>query len=144
MNQVHLRQRILELFPVFSSLPPAVLDEVLNRGQVRQAPKGTVLFKANSPCRGFSLLLSGTVRVVQLGASGRELELYRVRPGEGCVITTSCLLGRTDYTATGIAETEVTVFSIPPGLFNDLIAREEPFRDYIFGLFSKLPRSWGW
>ena len=35
--------------------------------------------------------------------NGREMPLYKVRPGESCLLSGSCLLGHTDYSATGIA-----------------------------------------
>ncbi|MCK7499307.1 MAG: cyclic nucleotide-binding domain-containing protein [Comamonadaceae bacterium] len=50
------------------------------------------------PASGFPLVLSGAVRVARGSPGGRTLELYRVTPGELCVVSTSCLFGQTPLT----------------------------------------------
>jgi CRP/FNR family transcriptional regulator len=75
--------------------------------------------------------------VVKLGASGREVELYRLQPGESCLISTSCLLGKANYTAAAIAQTDLLMFTIPPSIFKRLLARNEAFRDFVFSQFSQ-------
>ncbi|MDP2108472.1 MAG: Crp/Fnr family transcriptional regulator, partial [Rhodocyclaceae bacterium] len=100
------------------------------------APAGTVLFDERQPCQGFPLVLAGAIRVAKLAANGRELPLYRVLPGESCIITSSCLLGHADYNARGVAEGDTTLLLLPRPLFDDLLA-QTPFRDFVFKLFSE-------
>ena len=95
------------------------------------------MFDAHSPCGGFPLVLSGTVKVMQRYPNGREMQLYKVRPGESCLLSGSCLLGHSDYTASGIAETDVEVLVVPPGDFHALIASDEAFRNHVFSLFGE-------
>jgi len=137
MKQEELKSRLLQLFPVFQQLPAATLDQIVATAAARQAPAGAILFEAASPCTGFPMLLEGTVRVVKSAPNGREVQLYRVTPGESCLLSSSCLLGGADYTATGIAETAVTLLALPPALFHQLLAEHKPFRDYVFSLFSE-------
>ena len=82
------------------------------------------------------LILSGTVRVLQRYPNGRELQLYRVKPGESCLLSGSCLLGHTDYAAAGIAETDVELLVVPPAEFNALVATDETFRSHVFASFQ--------
>ncbi len=131
-----LRRLLLERFPVFSGLKPDVLDAILADAPLVRAPAGTVMFDARQPCRGFPLLLEGTVRVSKSAPNGREILLYRVDPGQGCVLSGGCLLGQTDYSARGVAETDVTLFAIPPGPFNRLMLAYEPFRRFVFGMYG--------
>ncbi len=137
MNPQQLRALLLERFPVFSEVDPAALSELLRDAQVLRAPAGGILFDAKQPCRGFPLLLEGSVRVMKAAPSGREIVLYHVDPGEGCVLSGGCLLGHTDYSATGIAESDVTLISIPPAQFNTLMLECEPFRRFIFGMYGE-------
>jgi CRP/FNR family transcriptional regulator len=137
MNTLELKPQLLELFPVFRQLPDAAVDEIVRSATQREAPAGTILFEAASPCTGFPMLLEGRVRVVKTAPSGREVQLYRVTPGESCLLSSSCLLGGSAYTATGIAETAVTLLALPPALFHRLLAEHKPFRDYVFSLFSE-------
>ena len=137
MNASELKPRLLQLFPVFAKLPAAALEEIVRSTTPRTAPAGTVLFEAASPCTGFPMLLEGGVRVVKSAPNGREVQLYRITPGESCLLSSSCLLGGSPYSATGLADTEVTLLALPPALFHRLLAEHKPFRDYVFGLFSE-------
>jgi CRP/FNR family transcriptional regulator len=100
-------------------------------------PAGAVVFDEDQPCQGFPLLLSGSVRVSKTSANGRELRLYRVVAGESCILTSSCLLGHTRYTARGIAEQALEMVLLTPASFHALLGRHEAFRDYVFHLFSE-------
>ena len=137
MNPQQLRALLLERFPVFSEVDPAALAEMLRDAQVLRAPAGSILFDAKQPCRGFPLLLEGSVHVMKAARSGREIVLYRVDPGQGCILSGGCLLGHTDYSATGIAESDVMLISIPPAQFNALMLECEPFRRFIFGMYGE-------
>jgi CRP/FNR family transcriptional regulator len=83
------------------------------------------------------MVLSGAVRVTKAAPNGRELQLYRVLPGESCVITSSCLLGHAAYNARGEAETDTTLVALPGPLFARLMTEHEAFRTYVFRLFSE-------
>lgn len=137
MKPEELKSGLLQLFPVFQQLPEATLNQILGAAMTRQVPAGTILFESASPCTGFPMLLEGSVRVVKSAPNGREVQLYRVTPGESCLLSSSCLLGGADYTATGVAETPVTLLALPPALFHQLLAEHKPFRDYVFSLFSE-------
>ena len=137
MNTPELKSRLLQLFPVFQQLPPAAVEEIGRSATTRQVPAGAILFEAASPCTGFPMLLEGRVRVVKSAPNGREVQLYRISPGESCLLSSSCLLGGSAYSATGVAETAVTLLALPPALFHRLLAEYKPFRDYVFGLFSE-------
>lgn len=132
-----LRALLLERFPFFAELPAARLDALLRQAQEIRAPKGTILFDARQPCRGFPLVLEGSVRVTKTAPNGREIVLYRVDPGDGCVLSGGCLLGASDHSATGIAEQDVTLISVPPALFQQLLLEFEPFRRFVFGLYGE-------
>jgi CRP/FNR family transcriptional regulator len=137
MDIARVRQRLVELYPLFDSLPPQLLDFVLHNGVVRSVEAGTVLFDERNPCAAFPMLLEGVIRVSKVAPSGRELQLYRVVPGESCILSTSCMLGTAPYTARGVAETEVTVFALTAPVFNRLVSESEAFRAYVFGLFAE-------
>ena len=137
MNEIEAtRALLLARFPVFAQLPAARLDELLVAAPVRRVPAGSVLFEPNMPCAGFPLVLEGSVRVAKASAGGREIVLYRVSPGEGCILSGGCLLGQNDYAARGLAESEVTLLRIPPAQFQDLILQVPPFRRFVFDMYG--------
>lgn len=130
------RSLLLARFPVFAQLPASRLDELLAAAPVRRVPAGSVLFEPNMPCEGFPLVLEGSVRVTKSSPGGREIVLYRVSPGEGCILSGGCLLGHNDYAARGLAESDVTLLKISPAQFQDLILQVPPFRRFVFDMYG--------
>ncbi|MHA7816504.1 MAG: Crp/Fnr family transcriptional regulator [Pseudohaliea sp.] len=106
-------------------------------GAPRTIPAGTVLFRAGDPCRGFVLLHAGSLRVSLTAANGREVVLYRVAPGEVCLQTFSCLVEGRDYSARGVAETDLLAEIIPSADFHRAIAADETFRARVFGAVAQ-------
>ncbi len=127
----------IDRFPGLVGLDPEVRTGLVDRSRVLSVPTGTVVFGPGHEPENMLLLLEGTVRVQQTSESGREIVLYRVRAGESCVLTTACLLAHEDYTAEGIAETDVVASAIPRAVFDDLVARSEQFRQFVFNAYSR-------
>ena len=98
--------------------------------------RGQFAFRSGDHCNAYFILTEGSVRVQLLSAEGREITLYRVRPGGTCVLTTSCLLGRQDYPAEAIAETDVETIVIPSEFFQSALDRIPAFRVQVFSGFS--------
>ena len=128
---------LLALYPSLAALPADQLAALCRPEALLRLPAGTQLFAERQPCQGFPLLLEGSIKVVKTAASGREMLLYRVEPGESCIITSSCLLGHAPYTARGEAETPITLLILPSPVFDRLVAEQARFRDFVFHLFSE-------
>ena len=128
----------LQLFPLLHDAPPGWMAALRHdaRGCCSCRPAGARLFDEQTQCNAFPLVLDGAIRVSKFSAQEREILLYRVGPGESCVLTSGCLLGRMPYAATAIAETAVTLIALPRPLFDRLLAQHDPFRRYVFELFS--------
>ncbi|WP_415404784.1 Crp/Fnr family transcriptional regulator [Tateyamaria sp. SN3-11] len=107
------------------------------RAQIADFQQGTVIFGPGKPAENLLLLISGTVRVQQLSEAGREIVLYRVHAGESCVLTTACLLAFEDYSAEGVAETDIEAVMIPRDAFDEMMGRSKEFRAFVFEAYSK-------
>ncbi|HEX4943963.1 MAG TPA: Crp/Fnr family transcriptional regulator [Usitatibacteraceae bacterium] len=123
-------------FPALAGISEYLASRLAAECRAMTVPPGTRLFDERSPCGSFPLVIEGRVKVAKLSPSGREIVLYRVGPGQSCLLTSSCLLSRRDYSATGIAETEVTLVAIPRDLFDALMTGAPAFRDYVHALFA--------
>lgn len=93
------------------------------------APKGTVLFSPGQDCPGFLVLKQGSIKVTLTGSSGREVVLYRVRPGEVCLQTFSCLIKDQTYAAEGIVESDLAGDLIPAAQFQQQLEQDSHFRN---------------
>ena len=124
-------------FQGLSRLPERIRGILEARSTVIRMPKGTVIFGPGNSPENLLFLLDGTVRVQQLAENGREIVLYRVQAGESCVMTTACLLAYEDYSAEGVAETDIKAAAIPRSVFDDLISQSKEFRTFVFSAYSK-------
>jgi len=108
----------------------------MTSARIVDLPAEKTIFQPGSQCGHYYLLLEGTIRVFVLTASGREVLLYRVQGGEGCVITTSCLLGDDAYNVFGTSDSVVKAFAIPSSLFHETLQSSEAFRKFVFRGFA--------
>jgi CRP/FNR family transcriptional regulator len=131
-----LLDRTRSTFGVLDRLEPALLDQVQRDGQEVQMVPGSWLFRLGDRCEGFGFVVEGSVRVSISSESGREMVLYRVRPGESCTVTVSCLVNDRPYPAEGFAEDALAAVSIPRALFNDLVDQSPVFRQFVLEVFS--------
>lgn len=127
----------VDRFEGLSKLEEPVKQLLLARSTVITMPKDTVVFGPGKSPENMLFLLDGTVRVQQVSESGREIVLYRIHAGESCVLTTACLLAYDDYSAEGVAESVVKAVAVPRAVFDDLVARSQSFRNFVFAAFSK-------
>lgn len=123
------------LLPDAGALPPRLAERVRREAVPVVRAAGSVLFDEGSVCGGMLVLGAGAIRVSRVAREGRELMLYRVRPGESCVLTTSCLLERSTYPARGVAESDVRGLLLPAELFDALLQEAPGFRRFVFGSF---------
>jgi len=121
---------------LLAPLPEEVRRRVVGEAVPIAAPAGSVLFRPGDVCTLYLLLLRGTVRVQLVTPSGHQLLLYRVEPGQTCVLTTSCLLAHETYAAEGVAETALTGLGLSPTLFECLLADSAEFRQLVFTDFG--------
>lgn len=122
-----------DLLALYPSLQGAL--ETMDALGVLQAPEGMTLFRENEACQGFPLVLEGEIRVSRTASNGRELELYRVLPGEMCLVSSACLFAGQLFTARGTTTATTKLVMLPAPLFRAALA-SEPFRDFVLGLFA--------
>lgn len=123
------------LYPALAQVQPT-LAELAPGVAPMQVPAGTVLFSENAPCQGFPLVLSGEIKVSRSSGDGRSLELYRVVPGELCLVSSACLFRTQPLSAHGITTKASTLLLIPPDIFTRWL--ETPaFRNEVLGLFAE-------
>lgn len=94
------------------------------------------VFRQGDPCDNYYLVLEGCIRVYARAPSGKEIVLYRVEPGDICVLTTSCMLSSTPYPAEGVAEEDVTAIALPKGDFDRLVQSSDAFRTFVLASFG--------
>ncbi len=130
-----LRQ-LRDHFPALFEPPEPVLTEVLGHARPLRLQPGTQAFGCGAPCEAYVLVVAGGIRVRLLGRNGREVLLYRVGPGEPCILTTSCLLAHQRYPAEGVAERDTHMVALPAPAFHQGLQASDRFRRFVFASFG--------
>lgn len=128
----------LESFPALLQLEPNARDILSKSARIVEAPVGTIGYREGGACGAYVMRLAGQSRVYKMSSSGREILLYRVHAGETCVITTTCLLGNSNYPASTIVEEPIRDVTIPSAAFNQLMIDSKVFRTFVMTNYGAL------
>ena len=130
-------QRVAAALPVLGSADSATAREFQRAASLARVPPGRDVFVQGDRIEAIPLLVSGVVRVYQIGESGREVTLYRFHPGESCVLTANAILTRQTFPAIATVEREAEAILIPAEIFRDWVQRHDLWRDFFFDLVSQ-------
>lgn len=124
-------------FPNLPPMSPDLWTSLTALARRLRFQTGEEVFSTGDQVKDLLILLSGTLRIEQLGANGREIVLYRVQGGDSCILTAACLMSDEQYAAMGVAETDLDTLLLPRLAFDELMATSPEFRGMIFQAYSK-------
>lgn len=128
----------LDQFPDLYNLDETAKNILAKYARIVEAPIGTIGYREGTPCGAYVMRLAGKSRVYKMSTGGREILLYRVVAGETCVITTTCLLGNSDYPASTIVEEPIRDALIPATAFHQLMIDSPIFRKFVMANYGAL------
>ncbi len=128
----------LESFPALLDLEPEARAKLGQAARIVEAPVGTIGYREADPCSAYVMRLAGRSRVYKISDTGREILLYRVAAGETCVLTTTCLLGRSHYPASTVVEEDIRDVVVPAATFHQLMVESEVFRRFVMSNYGDL------
>jgi CRP/FNR family transcriptional regulator len=116
---------------------PELIELFKQQAYLARIPVGEDVFLQGDSVRAIPLLLSGLVRVYQIGDTGREVTLYRFRPGESCVLSANAILSDQSFPAIATVEEEAEAVMIPAESFREWMGRFESWRSFVFEMVSQ-------
>jgi len=100
---------LLELYPGLADEPSSEWPTILDNAQMMDVPAETALATSGTDCTSFMLLLDGTVRVYQHADDGREMTLYRIAPGDVCLMSLNSLINDRPFRANAKSENQINM-----------------------------------
>ncbi len=131
LSSASRRDRIVQLYSLYPQLEAeqsADWQDLLNKAQLMHASAGTTLATAGTRCANFMLLLDGTVRIYQNDDSGREMTLYRITPGDVCLMSLNSLVHDRPFRANAIADSDINMILFSAADFKRAMQVSEAFR----------------
>ena len=94
------RQELIDLFkenfPFWDNLCENDKETFINSSHHIEFAKGTNIHNGNE-CTGIILIRRGSLRLYILSDEGKEITLYRLFPGEMCMLSASCVLNNITF-----------------------------------------------
>lgn len=120
MNNPEYTKYLSEHFSAWAHMNAAERKALIESTTPRRFEKGTNLYGGQTDCLGFFLVRSGMLRVYMLSEEGREITLYRLGPGDMCVLSASCVLSAITFDVNVDAEEDTELLMISAHLFAQL------------------------
>jgi CRP/FNR family transcriptional regulator len=110
---------------------------VCENSTIRTYEKGRLIHGGDSDCLGMTLVLSGEVRAFLLSDEGREVTLFRLREGDPCVLSASCVISQITFESHITAVTDCELLIVNSGAFSMLTDRNVYVRCFMYELMMK-------
>jgi CRP/FNR family transcriptional regulator len=125
--------RLSSAYPLLGDIDHPDWQRIIEQAHALHAPARTLLLSQESHCESFVLLLDGTVRIYQLAEDGREITLYRIMPGDICVMSLASLIHSRPFKAFAQTENDIDALAMSQADFQQAMAISAVFRDWVLG-----------
>lgn len=129
----HVRQSLSFL----RDADPQLLQDFRQHAYLARIPSGQDVFLEGDPVDAIALLISGVVRVYNIGVTGREITLYRFGLGDSCILSANAIFNQATFPAIATVEEDAEAVMIPADTFRDWVSRYEIWRNFILNLLSQ-------
>ena len=129
--------RIARALPILQQTDAGFMREFQQAATLARIPAGKDVFVEGDRVQAIALLISGVVRVYKIGATGREITLYRFGLGESCILTANAILSKQSFPAIATVEKDAEAVLIPSDIFRDWVNRYDLWRGFVFDLLSQ-------
>jgi CRP-like cAMP-binding protein len=111
----------IESAPLLTGVSPDDLKRIATAARLKRLAHGAMLYSEGETVEHVLMLISGSVKITQLGPRGSEVILRLNAPGDVLDAGALCSTGRHSATAQAIRECQALVWDI--GVFNNLVGR---------------------
>ena len=133
-----MEAKLSELIPFFNGADSKIEDEFHQHAISQKFSRGTFLSMEGDSCNFLPIIKAGIIRVYKISSTGQEMTLYRIEPGESCVLTISCLLSNSRFPAVAYVESDCEVILIPAKVITDWVNKFSLWNEYIFDYMSRV------
>ena len=127
----------MDISKLFPMLQGELRKEFDRAAEPMEFHKGEQLYEQGFPCPFVPFIYSGTVRVFKIGESGREITLYRVRPGQVCILSSTCSVSNKQYPAIAEAEEDTVVYVVAGDDFRRMLKHYPVLHEMVFNIMSE-------
>jgi CRP/FNR family transcriptional regulator len=115
---------------------PALIEEMLQVGELHQFKEGEIVMDYGKYIRMMPIVLKGTLKVLRMEESNKEILLYYLSSSESCSMAYSCCLEAKKSEIKAVAEDDVELLGIPHEKLDEWICKYPSWKNYIMRSFN--------
>lgn len=124
-------------FPIWDKLSEREMDLILRQSSLTEYTKGENVHGNTGKCTGAVFVKSGVLRTYILSDEGKEITLYRLYPGDVCMLAASCVMETITFDVFVDAEEKSEVCIINASALTELTTKNVFIENYVLKLTSE-------
>jgi CRP/FNR family transcriptional regulator, anaerobic regulatory protein len=117
MNE-NLENQVKKLFPDICE--EQARKRLIESGHLVKVHQGDCIMEIGDYIKTMPLVLDGQLKIMREDASGQELLLYYIGPGETCAMSLTCCLNDATSTVKAVAEESTELLAVPVRLLDEM------------------------
>ena len=117
-------------FPIWDQLQPLQQRRLLDSLSFQTVKRDMLLRGGSADCAGLLLIRTGQLRAFVYSEEGREITIYRLFDGDLCLFCAPCVIRSIQFDVTIQAEKDTEFWSIPAGVYRNLMAESTAVSNY--------------
>lgn len=114
---------VSQVFTFWDKLNDNQKKSILDNTVPVQYQKGTTIHAGDNDCVGVLIIKKGELRIYMLSDEGKDITLYRLRDGDICTLSASCILRNITFDVNIDAETNCDVLLLDAMFYNELCSQ---------------------
>jgi CRP/FNR family transcriptional regulator len=120
-----------------STFEPALLKEMEAFGEIKYYKEGDIVMDYGKYIRMMPIVIKGTVKVLRMDDTGKEILLYYLSSNESCSMAYSCCVEAKKSEVKAIAEDDVELIAIPHVKLDEWLCKYPSWKNYIMRSFNE-------
>lgn len=131
VQEVNFLQHETEFWHKLSANEQALLKD---NAVCQKQSQGVILHSGTQKCLGALIIKVGQVRIYSVSDTGREITLYRLNPGDVCMLSASCVLENITLDILATTEKDSEIIFVNANVFATLISQNLALENYCLKL----------
>ena len=130
-------------FPFWGQLTAVQQERFRQSMTKRTVKKGTIVSHGSRDCTGLILVDEGRLRAYISSDEGKEITVFRLLDMDICLFSASCIIRSLQFDIIIEAETDTSLWVIPPMTYKSLMEESAPVANFTNGWQAVCPMSCG-
>jgi len=120
---------------LFPSLENELIQEIIQKGEVKVFREDEMLVKTGQYFRSILLIVDGLIKVYREDQHGDEFFIYYLQPGQACALSMKCQLRNETSQVMAKAVTETSVITVPIACMDEWMRKYKGWYHFVMDTY---------